>query len=166
MNLQTLFKPKTMAVIGVSTTNDRHPANVIYSKNHLRYPVEVFAVNPRGGMLQDDPIFTAISDIPKQIELAVIAARADYVPDILSDCIKSDVKAAIVVSGGFSEVGRLDLQDRMVAMAREAEFPFIGPNCLGIYVPNYIDSFFLPTERMVKPDEGNVAFISQSGGIL
>jgi acyl-CoA synthetase (NDP forming) len=63
-------------------------------------------------------------------------------------------------------VGRLDLRDRMVAMAREADFPFIGPNCLGIYVPNYVDSFFLPVERIVKPDEGNVALISQSGGIL
>jgi acyl-CoA synthetase (NDP forming) len=166
MNLQALFKPKTMAVIGVSTSNERHPANVIYSKNHHRYPVKVFPVNPRGGTLREDPIFPAVSDIPDQIELAVIAARADYVPDILKDCIKSDVKAAIVVSGGFSEVGRVDLRDRMVAMAREAEFPFIGPNCLGIYVPNYVDSFFLPVERMVKPDEGNVAFISQSGGIL
>jgi len=166
MNLQALFKPKTMAVIGVSTTNDRHPANVIYSKNHHRYPVEVFAVNPRGGTLQDDPIFSAISDIPEQIELAVIAARADYVPDILNDCIKSGVKAAIVVSGGFSEAGRRDLQARMVAMAGEADFPFVGPNCLGIYVPTYVDSFFLPAERMVKADEGNVAFVSQSGGIL
>ncbi len=166
MNLQPLFKPKTMAVIGVSTTNERHPANVIYSKNHHRYPVETFAVNPRGGALKGDPIFPAISDIPEQIELAVIAARADYVPDILKNCIESGVKAAIVVSGGFSEVGRWDLRDRMVAMAREAAFPFVGPNCLGIYVPGYVDSFFLPAERMVKPDEGNVAFISQSGGIL
>ncbi len=166
MKLQALFKPKTMAVIGVSTTNDRHPANVIYSKIHHRYPVEICAVNPRGGTLKEDPIFPAISDIPKQIDLAVIAARADYVPDILKDCIKSNVKSAIVVSGGFAEAGRADLQDRMVAMAREATFPFIGPNCLGIYVPKHVDSFFLPSERMVKPDEGNVAFISQSGGIL
>jgi acyl-CoA synthetase (NDP forming) len=166
MNLQALFKPKTMAVIGVSTTNDRHPANVIYNKNHLRYPVEVFAVNPRGGALKEAPIFPATSDIPKQIDLAVIAARADFVPDIVKDCIKSDVKTAIVVSGGFSEVGRVDLRDQIVSMAREADFPFIGPNCLGIYVPNYVDSFFLPVERMVKPGEGNVAFISQSGGIL
>jgi len=166
MNLQALFKPKTMAVIGVSTSNDRHPANVVYNKNHHRYPVKVYAVNPRGGLLQDDPVFSKISDIREQVDLAVIAVRADYVPDILKDCIKSDVKAAIVISGGFSEVGRQDLQDRMVAMAREADFPFIGPNCLGIFVPSRVDSFFLPVERMVKPAKGNVAFISQSGGIL
>ena len=166
MRLQALFKPKTIAVIGVSTTNDRHPANVIYYKIHHRYPVEIFAVNPHGGSLKDDPVFPIISDIPRQIDLAVIAARADYVPEILEDCIKSDVQSAIVVSGGFAEAGRLDLQSRMVATAREARFPFIGPNCLGIYVPNHVDTFFLPAERMVKPDTGNVALISQSGGIL
>ncbi len=166
MNLHPLFKPKTMAVIGVSTSNDRHPANVVYSKNHHRYPVKVFAVNPRGGRFHEDLVYPAVSDIPEQIDLAVIAARADYVPDILKDCIKSSVKAAIVVSGGFSEVGRIDLRDRIVGMAREADFPFVGPNCLGIYVPDYVDSFFLPAERIVKPAKGSVAFISQSGGIL
>ena len=101
MNLQPLFKPKTMAVIGVSTTNERHPANVIYSKNHHRYPVETFAVNPRGGALKGDPIFPAISDIPEQIELAVIAARADYVPDILKNCIESGVKPLSLYRAGF-----------------------------------------------------------------
>jgi len=49
MNLKPLLEPKTMAVIGVSATNERHPANVIYDKNNHRYPVEVFAVNPKGG---------------------------------------------------------------------------------------------------------------------
>lgn len=52
MDLKYLFKPSTMAVIGVSTTHNNHPANVIYTKNHLRYPVQTFAVNPRGGAAQ------------------------------------------------------------------------------------------------------------------
>ena len=59
-----------------------------------------------------------------------------------------------------------DLQERIVAIAREASFPFVGPNCLGIYVPSHVDTFFLPGERMVKPVIGNVSFVSQSGGIL
>ena len=47
MDLKPLFEPKTMAVIGISATNDRHPANVIYAKNKNRYPVEVYGVNPK-----------------------------------------------------------------------------------------------------------------------
>jgi acetyltransferase len=54
----------------------------------------------------------------------------------------------------------------MVDMAREARFPFIGPNCLGIYVPSTVDTFFLPGERIVRPDAGKVALVSQSGGVL
>jgi acyl-CoA synthetase (NDP forming) len=166
VNLKPLFEPRTIAVIGVSLTNNLHPANVIYSKNYLRYPVTVFPVNPRGGTLQGERVFANISEIPERIDLAVIAARADYVPGILSDCIQAGAGGAVVVSGGFAESGRQDLQDQIVAIAREAGLPFVGPNCLGIYSPAHMDTFFLPSERMVRPDPGNVALVSQSGGIL
>jgi len=166
MNLNPLFKPKTLAVIGVSSTNDQHPANVIYNKNFHRYPVEVFAVNPRGGSIHGETSFESVSDIDKIIDLAVIAVRAQYVPDIIQDCIKAGVGSAILISGGFAEIGQLELQEHIVAIAKEADFPFLGPNCLGIYVPMLVDTLFLPIERMVKPEPGKVAFISQSGGIL
>ncbi len=166
MKLQSLFQPKSMAVVGVSLTNDRHPANVIYNKNHLRYPVRVFPVNPRGGILQRETVYPHIADIPEEIDLAVIAVRAEQVPDVVEACIKANVGGAVVISGGFAETGRKDLQDRMASIAGEADFPVIGPNCLGIYAPSYVDSFFLPIERMVRPEPGNVAMVSQSGGIL
>ncbi len=166
MNLKPLFEPKTLAVIGLSSTNERHPANVIFDKNNHRYPLKVFGVNPKGGKLHDEPLYERVGDIPTKIDLAVIAARAEFVPDIIAQCIKAGVKSAAVISGGFTEGGRSDLQDRMVAMAREARFPFIGPNCLGLFVPFRVDTFFLPIERMIKPAPGSVAFISQSGGIL
>ena len=166
MDLKPLFEPKTMAVIGISSTNDRHPANVIFDKNNHRYPVEVFGVNPKGGKLHDAMLYQRIAAVPQKIDLAVIATRAEFVPDVMADCIKTGVKSAAVISGGFTEGGRKDLQDRMVDIAREAGFPFIGPNCLGLYVPFKVDTFFLPIERMVKPSPGGVAFVSQSGGIL
>jgi len=166
MNFQALFKPKTMAVIGISLNNDRHPANVIYNKNHLRYPITVFPVNPHGGTIQGERVFTHISDIPEKVDLAVIAARAEIVPNILNDCIQTGVGAAAIISGGFAESGRKDLQDTIAAIAKEANFPFIGPNCLGIYSPPHVDTFFLPSERLVRPDTGNVAIVSQSGGVL
>jgi acyl-CoA synthetase (NDP forming) len=166
VDLKPLFEPKTMAVFGVSSSNYRHPANVIFSKNALRYPVKVYGVNPGGGTVNGQPIHRSISDIPEPIDLAVIAVRADRIPDLLVECIKSRVCSAVIVSGGFKEVGRQDLQDRIIAIAKEASFPFIGPNCLGIYVPSRMDTFFLPSERMVKPSAGSVTFVSQSGGIL
>ena len=166
MNFKALFKPNTLAVIGVSLHNDRHPANVIYNKNNLRFQAEVFPVNDRGGVLQGETVYPRISDIPQKVDLAVIAVRAEMVPDIMAECIQAGAGGAVVISGGFAEIGRNDLQDRMVSLAREAGFPFIGPNCLGIYSPPYMDTFFLPSERMVRPDRGRVALVSQSGGTL
>ncbi len=64
MNLNPLLEPKTMAVIGVSATNERHPANVIFDKNNHRYPVEVFAVNPKGGQLHEETLYARIGDLP------------------------------------------------------------------------------------------------------
>ena len=166
MDLKPLFEPRSMAVFGVSLSNDRHPANEIFNKNLLRYPVRVFGVNPRGGTINGETIHRNIADVPEPVDLAVIAVRADLVPGTLSECIGAKARSAVVISGGFGEVGRQDLQERLAAIAKEASFPFIGPNCLGIYVPSRVDTFFLPGERMVTPAVGNVSFVSQSGGIL
>jgi acetyltransferase len=166
MDFKSLFKPKTLAVIGVSLTNDRHPANVIYNKNNLRQQVKVFPVNNKGGILRGDTVYSRVSDIPQKIDLAVIATRAEMVSNILVDCIQAGVGGAIIISGGFAETGRRDLQDSLVSIAKEGNFPVIGPNCLGVYSPPYIDTFFLPSERIVRPEKGKVALVSQSGGIL
>jgi len=166
LDFRTLFEPKTMAVVGLSLSNERHPANIIYNKNYFRYPVKVFGVNPKGGMYHKEKIYRAISEIPEKIDLAVIAVRAEHVPGVLKECIDSWVGGAIVISGGFAETGRLDLRRQFEEIATQADFPILGPNCLGIYSSGLVDSLFLPSERMVRPDPGNVAIVSQSGGIL
>ena len=166
MNLDPIFKAKTMAVIGVSSQNDSHPANVIYNKNHFRYPLTVYPVNPKGGTIKRETLYREISEIPDKIDIAVIAARADFVPGIIESCIRNNVGGAVIISGGFAETGKKDIQKHMVDMAREADFPFIGPNCLGVYSPQKIDTLFLPGERLIQPSAGNVAFVSQSGGVM
>ena len=166
MNFDTFFRPKSMVVIGVSTSNDLHPANVIYSKNLLRYPVETFPVNPKGGTLLNQKVYRNITEVEADIDLAIVAVRSDLVPTAVSDCIKAGAKGAIIISGGFSEIGRNDLQEEVANIARKANFPIVGPNCLGVFTPAHVDTFFLPTERTVQPGTGNVALVSQSGGIL
>ena len=166
MDLKSLFKPASMAVIGVSTSQDIHPANVIYNKNNLRYPVKTFPVNPKGGFLNREKLYTGVSDIDESVELAVIAVRAEHVPGVMKECIKKGVKGAVIISAGFAETGNMKAQQYLADLAEEADFPFIGPNCLGVFSPDYVDTFFLPGERIIRPDKGNVAFVSQSGGVL
>lgn len=166
MEFRTIFEPKTMAVVGVSLGNERHPANVIYNKNYFRYPVKVYPVNPKGGTYHKEKVYGSITEIEAKIDLAVIAVRAEHVPGVLEECIEKWVGGAAVISGGFAETGRTDLRDRLVEVASRADFPVIGPNCLGIFSWGDVDSFFLPSERMVMPESGRVAIVSQSGGIL
>ena len=166
MNLKSLFHPKTLAVVGVSLNNEKHPANVIYNKNNLRLQAKVFPVNDRGGIYQGEKVYASVFDIPEKIDLAVIATRAEGVPKILDDCIHAGSGGAVLISGGFAEMGNRDLQNQIVSIAKEADFPFIGPNCLGIYSPPYVDTFFIPSERIVRPERGKVTLVSQSGGIL
>lgn len=165
-DFRPLFYPRTVAVIGVSLDRHRHPANVIFNKIHLRYPVDVFPVNPRGGELFGQKVYTGIREIPGAVDLAIIVVRAQYTLDTLRACIDAGAAGATIISGGFAEVGRLDLQQQLAELARKHGFPFIGPNCLGFYVPGCMDTFFIPSERMIRPEVGKVALISQSGGVL
>jgi acetate---CoA ligase (ADP-forming) len=166
MNLKRLLKPETMAVVGISLTNESNPANVVYNKNHLRYPIKVFAVNGKGGEIRGDTMYKKLQDIPEKIDLVIIATKAEIVPSVVSDCIEAGAGGAVIISGGFAETGCMDLQNKLIAIAKEANFPLIGPNCLGIFSPGHMDTFFIPAERLVIPDRGKVAMVSQSGGIL
>jgi len=166
MDLKRLLKPETMAVVGVSLTNESNPANVVYNKNRLRYPVRVFAVNGKGGTIRGETVYRKVQDIPEKIDLVIIGTKAEVVPSIISDCIEAEAGGAVIISGGFAETGAVDLQNNLVSIAKKSDFPFIGPNCLGIFAPSHMDTFFIPGERLVIPDRGKVAMVSQSGGIL
>jgi acyl-CoA synthetase (NDP forming) len=166
MNLERLMEPGVIAVIGVSHSNPFNPANVIYHKNRLRHSADTYPVNPKGGKLFGEPVFSSIAEVPAPVDLAVLAVRAEFVPGVLEECIQAGAGGAIIISGGFSETGHLDLQKRVKDLARGHDFPVIGPNCLGVYSPPQVDAFFLPHERLIEPRKGKISLVSQSGGIL
>lgn len=166
LKLKRLFKPRSLAIVGVSLKNDNYPANAIYYKNKMNARVKAFPVNAAGGSLHGETVYRGIGEVPEKIDLAVIVVRAELVPQTLAECIEHRVGGAVVVSGGFAESGRPDLQERITSIAREADFPLIGPNCLGVYSPGTLDTFFIQSERIVQPLQGRVALVSQSGGIL
>lgn len=168
MDLTPIFRPKTIAVVGVSTTNLYNPGTVIYRKNRfLKRDRGVYGINPKGGIIEGAPLFQDIEDIPEKIDLVVCAVRADQTIPVLEKAGNLGVNGAIVVSGGFAEVGRRDLQDQLVEISQKYDMGIIGPNCVGVFNPPHVDTFFIPSERFVRPKfGGNTALISQSGGIL
>ena len=147
MNLKKIFDPESVAVIGVSSSNPFHPANVIFIKNKLRLRNRTYCVSPRGGELYGDPVYRSLHEIPEKVDLAVLGIRADLVPETLEGCIAAGVGGAIIISGGFAETGQNALQDRVINLSAEHDFPVIGPNCLGVYSPPRLDTFFLPFSK-------------------
>ncbi|MHA1278541.1 MAG: CoA-binding protein [Candidatus Helarchaeota archaeon] len=167
LNLDPIFKPKNMVVYGVSTKRPLFPGTIIYNKNLHEYPVNVYAVNREGGFIEGNPVFQKLDQIPVDLDLAVLIIKAKYIPTALKECGEVGVKSCIVVSGGFAEMGSngKKLEDDLLQISKKFELPFMGPNCIGIHT-DYVDTFILPSERLATPPSGNVAVVSQSGGVL
>ncbi len=167
-NLDKMFNPRTAAVVGVSTSNPFSPGNVIFRKLRFENGIPTYPINPKGGTVEGQKVYKSISEAPDGIDLAVISVPARYVPDVLEECGEKGIKAVIVVSGGFSETGKTGatLQEEIVEIANKHGITMVGPNCIGVYVPDTVDTFFLPSERVARPRRGHVAIISQSGGWL
>jgi acyl-CoA synthetase (NDP forming) len=166
--LETMLNPKVTAVVGVSTSNPFNPGNVIFRKLAFENGLPTYPINPKGGTVEGIQVHKSITTAPDDIELAVISIPAKYVPGVLTECGEKKIQSVIVVSGGFSEVGEsgASLQTEIVEIANKYKISMVGPNCIGVFVPDCLDTFFLPSERVARPRKGNVAIISQSGGWL
>ena len=148
-DFSTLLRPKSVAVIGVSLSNAMHPANVIYNKLDLRYPVRVFPVNPKGGELRNRRVYADVSEIPEPVDMAVIAARAEHVPDILESCIRHKAGGATVISGGFAERGRF--RSGWLPLPAKRIFPLSGPTAWGSTSPAWWTLSFCPENAWFAP---------------
>ncbi|UCH05131.1 MAG: CoA-binding protein [Candidatus Thorarchaeota archaeon] len=166
--LATMLKPKSTAVVGVSTTNPFSPGNVIFRKLCFENALPTYPINPKGGVVEGQKVFKSITEAPEGIELAVISVPSRFVPGVLRECGEKGIKSVIVVSGGFGETGEsgASLQSEIVDIANEYGITMVGPNCIGVFVPDCVDTFFLPSERVARPRRGSVAIVSQSGGWL
>ncbi|MHA2214089.1 MAG: acetate--CoA ligase family protein, partial [Candidatus Thorarchaeota archaeon] len=166
--LKKMLNPESAAVVGVSTSNPFSPGNVIFRKLCFENALTTYPINPKGGTVEGQKVFKSISDVPGKIDLAVIAVPSKFVPQILKQCGEKKVEAVIVVSGGFGETGASgqSLQKESVDIADSFGITMVGPNCIGVFVPDTVDTFFLPSERVARSRRGNVAIISQSGGWL
>jgi acetyltransferase len=162
--LSTLFSPKSVAVIGASERPDS-VGNIVF-RNMLEggYQGELYAVNPKHGEILGQPAYGTIEEIGKPVELAVVATKADAVPEIIEACGKHGVKAVIVLSAGFSETGAhgAALEQAVLANAKRYGLRIIGPNCLGLMRPAIgLNATF--NKGSAKP--GNLALVSQSGAL-
>ncbi|WP_297534685.1 CoA-binding protein [Thermococcus sp.] len=166
-NLDFLFYPRSVAVIGASHVPGK-VGNAIMRSITLRFSGKVYAVNVKGGEIEVNgrkfKVYRSIKEVPDEVDVAVIAVPAKFVPDVIDECGEKGVKGAIVISAGFKEAGRADLEEELVKRARKWGIRVVGPNCLGVTnLENGFDCNFNPPERQARPPFGKVAFMSQSG---
>jgi len=159
LSLRELFYPRGVAVIG-STSKGKLGYELIKQIVDGGYE-HVYAVNPKGQGAFGAPGYVAVSAIDRPVDLAVIASPAVTVADVLENCGKAGVKAAVIITAGFSEVGNTEGEERVVATAKRHGIRLCGPNCAGIINTNY---HLYPTLE-TRPMQGEVAFVTQSGAL-
>lgn len=164
MSLHSLFSPRSVAVIGASTTPGSVGNDV--AKNLIRsdYTGEVFLINPKTDTLFDRPCYPSLDAIPGKTELAIIIVPAKIVPAVLREAGEHMVRAAVIISAGFKENGSAGaaLEAEVQAIASEFNISVLGPNCLGFIHPSqYLNASFASS----IPAIGSIAFFSQSGAL-
>jgi acetyl coenzyme A synthetase (ADP forming)-like protein len=166
MDLEAFFKPRSVAVVGASR-EPRKFGHVIF-KNFVEseFRGNAYPVNPKADNILGLRTYANIREIPGEVDLAIIAVPAPQVPSIVDGCLSKGVRACVIISGGFKEIGgegeelELDIRNKIKGTALR----IIGPNCIGVYDPaNRVDTLFLPRYRLRRPKQGPIAFISQSG---
>jgi acetate---CoA ligase (ADP-forming) subunit alpha len=160
-DIEPFFMAKSIAVIGASETPGKIGHEIVRNIKLSGYEGEVFPVNPKAGAILGFPCYKRVVDVPSSVDLALIVVRAELVEGVIHDCIDKHVKAAIIITSGFSEVGNRDLEDRIVSMSK-SKLRIIGPNTFGVYsARNKMNATFGPQHVL----EGKTAFITQSGAL-
>ncbi|MCK4686729.1 MAG: CoA-binding protein [Candidatus Lokiarchaeota archaeon] len=168
MDLVKLFKPKSMAVVGISKKNPLSPGRIVLLKNEFEMNVKVYGIYPTAGEIEGIQLYERLDKLPEMPDLLVIAVGPDDTLGYIQDCADLGIPASVVIGGGFAEIGGKGIkrQQELEKIAFENDLAVLGPNCLGVYAPPIVDTIFLPTERITRPPKGSVALISQSGGVL
>ena len=162
--LSPLFSPKSVAIIGASERADSVGEVVFRNMREGGFKGGLYPVNPSHKKIQGMVAYPSLDDITEAVELAVICTPAETVPDIIDACGRNGVRAAIVLSSGFSEAGEqgAEIERTMLAKAKTYGVRIIGPNCLGVIrTRTGLNATFF--KGMVKP--GNLALVSQSGAL-
>ena len=160
--LETFFKPKSIAVIGASRDSRKigHAAlkNILISD----YECKVYPVNPKEEFILGEKCYKKVSDITGKIDLVLISVPAAIVPSVLRDCAKKNVENVIIISSGFGEVDNHKLENELKEIIKKSKMRVLGPNVMGYKNASIgLDASFV----YGNPRKGNVALISQSGAL-
>jgi len=176
--MTSFFEPKSVAVAGASTDPEKLGSiifsNLIANRDKGLLRASVFALNPAYDRIGSEPCYRDIGSLPSTPELLVVAVPESHTIGLIKDAAEAGVKAAIVIAGGYSEVGKGDDEAKIGKLAARHGMRILGPNTIGLLdTRSGVDSLFLRSTKKLpsgteivsrlSPLPGGVAVITQSG---
>jgi acetyltransferase len=160
--LSYFFKPKSVAVIGASSSKGK-VGNSVISNVISTFKGEIYPINPKQEEILGYKAYKSVLEVNDPIDVAIICIPAQFVLDTIKECVDKQVKGIVIISAGFKEVGGQGavFEKEIEKIAQENDVRIIGPNCLGIVSPYYNGTF-----SAQNPKKGHIAVISQSGAML
>jgi len=166
-NLEVLFSPKSVAVVGASDNPSKLGYHVMKSLVDGRFSGKIVPVNPGSSEIMGMKTSPCVSDCHGAIDLAIVVVPAKGVPGVVRECAEKRVKGIVLITAGFREIedsSGADLHDEVAGIANDAGIPIIGPNTFGMI--NFhadLNASFTPEFSFLK--KGGICLVSQSGGI-
>jgi len=163
-SLKPFFEPLGVAIIGASASPDKLSFGILKNLMSYGFKGRIYPVNPKADEILGLPCYPEICQVPEPVDLAVIVLGSKLIPSVLEECGKRRIRAAIIISGGFREVGDegRGLEEEVLKIAAKYEIRLIGPNCVGTM--NLVTGLNTTFIRGV-PTAGGIGFISQSGAV-
>jgi acetyl coenzyme A synthetase (ADP forming)-like protein len=165
MRFESFVNPKSVAIVGASRQKGKVGYEILVNMIGAGYGGKIFPVNPQTETIEGLKCYPDLQSIEEIPELVIIIVPAKIVPAVMQQCVKIGVKAVIIITAGFREVGEegRELEGQVLQIARQAGVRIIGPNCLGVIAPaNKLNASFGGD----LPAEGAIGYISQSGALL
>ncbi len=162
--LNAIFEPKSIAVVGATEKAGSVGRTLLWNLISNPFGGTVFPINAKRASVLGIKAYPNLAALPEQVDLAVIVTPAATVPGIITQCVETGVKGAIIISAGFKETGAAGakMEQDILKQARRGKLRIIGPNCLGVMSPlTGLNATF--ASAMAQP--GHVGFISQSGAL-
>jgi len=163
--LTPFFAPRGVAIIGASASPTKLSFGILRNLSLYGYTGQIAPVNPKEEQILGFKSYPDISAVPDPVDLAVIVLPAPLVPGVLEDCGRRGVKAVIVITGGFKEIGPEGavIEKSLVTIARRHGMRMIGPNCVGtLDMYTGLNTTFIQG----RPARGGIGFVSQSGAVV
>lgn len=160
--LEKIFNARSIAIVGASADPKKLGHMTLNSIIKGGYEGQIFPVNPKGGNILGYEVYTSIKEIPEQVDLVVVLVPAKFVPAVLREAKEKGVPGAVVLTAGFREAGRDDLENELKEIVNDGGPRIVGPNVQGInFIPNKLCAMFFPLITLSGP----LAIIAQSGSV-